>query len=313
MKSLKWPIAYAAQTHEQWLLARQKKEQLIKQHAKTGKGCKDRLTAWVDRIEPILRYSGLLAWGRHQALQLRYQHQCLALPSLPKAFDGYRILQLSDLHIDALPGLEQHLCAFLQGIEVDLCVWTGDYRKRLFADAGSVLTSMQHIMAQVQSKDGHVLVFGNHESSDLLAGFEALGFQVLCNETMQLQRQGQTLLCTGVDDTLDFASAAIEQAVRQTPEQAKLLLTHAPDDWLAGLAVEHAYAAYLCGHTHGGQICLPNGRVVVSRAACSHAMARGLWQRGSMLGYTCSGIGVSRIPVRFFCPPELPVFQLCCV
>jgi predicted MPP superfamily phosphohydrolase len=68
---------------------------------------------------------------------------------------------------------------------------------------------------------------------------------------------------------------------------------------MADHAAAAGYALYLCGHTHGGQICLPGGRIVFSQLVrCRHA-ASGLWHEGNMVGYTTTGLGVSPPTVRF--------------
>jgi predicted MPP superfamily phosphohydrolase len=70
------------------------------------------------------------------------------------------------------------------------------------------------------------------------------------------------------------------------------------------------YALYLCGHTHGGQICLPGGRPLVTHLKrCRHA-ASGLWRQGRMVGYTSRGLGVSDLPMRFNTRGEVVVITL---
>ena len=75
-------------------------------------------------------------------------------------------------------------------------------------------------------------------------------------------------------------------------------------------ADEAGYSLYLCGHTHGGQICLPGGRPLVTHLKrCRHA-ARGLWRQGGMTGYTSCGLGVSDLPVRFNTRGEIVLITL---
>jgi hypothetical protein len=80
--------------------------------------------------------------------------------------------------------------------------------------------------------------------------------------------------------------------------------------------VDEAAAAgvdlYLCGHTHGGQICLPWIGPIIVNANCPRRYARGLWRHRHMQGYTSPGVGTSGVPVRFFCPPEIGVIELRC-
>jgi hypothetical protein len=88
----------------------------------------------------------------------------------------------------------------------------------------------------------------------------------------------------------------------------RIALVHSAE--VADYAHEAGYALYLCGHTHGGQICLPGGRPLVTHLKrCRHA-ARGLWREGSMAGYTSCGLGVSGPPIRFNCRGEAALITL---
>jgi len=79
---------------------------------------------------------------------------------------------------------------------------------------------------------------------------------------------------------------------------------------LADVAAAAGYAFYLAGHTHGGQICLPGGRPIVTQLTrCKHA-AVGLWREAGMTGYTSSGLGVSDPAVRFNSRGEVTIFTL---
>jgi len=79
---------------------------------------------------------------------------------------------------------------------------------------------------------------------------------------------------------------------------------------MADYADEAGYALYLCGHTHGGQICLPGGRsLITSLRRCRHA-ASGLWSQGSMTGYISRGLGVSNPPIRFNTRGEVVLITL---
>src|SRR5947209_5222635 len=65
-----------------------------------------------------------------------------------------------------------------------------------------------------------------------------------------------------------------------------------------------------CGHTHGGQICLPGGIPVLTLAGSPRALARGLWRYRGMVGYTSAGTGTSIVDVRLNCPPEVTLHRL---
>jgi predicted MPP superfamily phosphohydrolase len=66
----------------------------------------------------------------------------------------------------------------------------------------------------------------------------------------------------------------------------------------------------LCGHTHGGQICLPGGIPVLTDCDAPRRMARGAWRHGRLAGYTSAGSGCSIVDARFHCPPEITLHTL---
>ena len=70
-------------------------------------------------------------------------------------------------------------------------------------------------------------------------------------------------------------------------------------------AAQHGIDLYLCGHTHGGQICLPLIAPLLTQANCPRRYTRGAWRYGQVHGYTNTGAGASGVAVRFLCPPKL--------
>jgi predicted MPP superfamily phosphohydrolase len=90
----------------------------------------------------------------------------------------------------------------------------------------------------------------------------------------------------------------------------KVLLVHTPEIFRE--AQECGIDLYLCGHTHGGQICLPLIGPVISHANCPREYTRGVWKYRNLQGYTSTGVGTSGVPVRFLCPPEIGLIELYC-
>ena len=115
----------------------------------------------------------------------------------------------------------------------------------------------------------------------------------------------------GLDDPHYYGCDDLPGALQGVPEETfKVLLVHSPE--LVAEAETHGIGLYLCGHTHGGQICVPFLGPVISGANCSRRYIRGAWRHKRVQGYTSAGVGVSVVPVRFFCPPEIVVIELCC-
>ena len=133
-------------------------------------------------------------------------------------------------------------------------------------------------------------------------------FEVLINRSITLTREDQRVVVTGLDDVHRFFTPHALRAMTEAPEGFRIALVHSAE--VADYAAAAKYALYLSGHTHGGQICLPGGRPIVTRLRrCRHA-GSGTWREGSMVGYTSCGLGVGDVPLRFNCRGEVTVITL---
>lgn len=256
-----------------------------------------------------LRLCGLYEQGRQNSLRPQVVEITLSYPNLPSSFDGFRVLHLSDFHIDGVDGLAETLVPLLVRINPDLCVFTGDYR---FEDRGScaaVYPRMQRVINSISAQDGIYGILGNHDSAEIAYGLEALGIRMLVNENMEIRRGGDSLWLVGVDDPFDYHCADLDAALAGVPANGfKILLAHAPEVYQAAAA--QGVDLYLSGHTHAGQIRLPIVGSIKHNSHCPKEYSHGLWKHGNMRGYTTSGIGCSSVPVRYHCPPEIVIFQL---
>jgi len=254
-----------------------------------------------------LKFTGLYYLGHRNSRQLRVVHNSLQLADLPAAFEGYTILHLSDLHVDMNVQAMEFMVELIKGLQYDLCVLTGDYRGETFGEIDSTLRGMSLIARSINKPAFAVL--GNHDSIRMVPRLEDMGFRFLINESVVLERDQDLLYLAGVDDAHYFRVDNIEKASSNIPHGApSLLLSHTPEIYL-----QAAYAnfnAYLCGHTHGGQICLPGGFPLTLDAKCPRHMGSGSWQYNKMHGYTSVGAGTSIINVRFNCPPEITLHHL---
>ncbi|HYD05474.1 MAG TPA: metallophosphoesterase, partial [Reyranella sp.] len=97
----------------------------------------------------------------------------------------------------------------------------------------------------------------------------------------------------------NFYDPAARRALEERYDGFRIALVHSGE--MADYAAAAGVGLYLCGHTHGGQICLPGGRVVFTQLVrCRHA-ATGVWHEGAMVGHTSPGLGVSPPTLRFNC------------
>jgi predicted MPP superfamily phosphohydrolase len=258
-------------------------------------------------IRTCLRLSGLYGRAQRNARAPRVRHHRILLRDLPAAFDGYRILHLSDLHVDMEIRNTHAIGACVRDLDYDLCVLTGDYRARTFGPIDRVLSGMASICVQLNGPVYGIL--GNHDTLRLVPGLEQLGIRFLLNESVAIERGGESIHLAGVDDAHYYQVHNLDRASAGIPEEAvAILLSHTPEIYRQ--AAHAGFDLMLSGHTHGGQICLPGGVPVVWDARCPRRMASGPWRYGPLVGYTSVGAGTSVVNARLNCPPEVTLHAL---
>lgn len=258
-------------------------------------------------IRGVLRLTGLHGRGRRNALDVRQRHNNVILPQLPIAFDGFRILQISDLHLDMNAQVPHALIERVRVIDYDLCVLTGDFRGKTYGPHEPAVDAMRRVRAFL--KDPVYGVLGNHDTIRMVPGLEAMGIRMLLNESVVIERGGEQIHLAGVDDAHYYRVANIDRAARDIPfEATAILLSHTPEIYRH--AAHADFSLMLSGHTHGGQICLPGGRPIICNARCPRHLCAGAWHYHTMQGYTAVGSGPSIVDVRFNCPPEITLHTL---
>lgn len=255
-----------------------------------------------------LKLTGLYGRGLSNALDIRLRRLELTFHDLPAAFDGFRILQLSDLHVDFLPGTLDAALALLSDVEADLCVLTGDFRKRVSGPYKQILPDIAKLAGGISARHGVYAILGNHDCADMAAAFEGLGITVLVNQTRSIRQGGSTVHVTGTDDVHYYYTAAAKAALEEAPAGFKIALIHSAE--LADMAADSGFHLYLAGHSHAGQVCLPGGIPIITHMNRLRPYATGLWRRGDMIGYSSSGLGVSGLPVRFNTRGEVALITL---
>ena len=256
-----------------------------------------------------LRLSFMLNRGRRNALDIQIVEHAIRLPDLPAAFDGFRILHLSDLHLDGHHDLTTALVERLTGLEFDICVMTGDYRFLTFGPYDVVLEKMERVVKSIEKPVYGIL--GNHDFVETVFPFEDLGITMLLNESAEIIRENATIHIAGVDDPYYYEVTNLEKAAMNIPEEAfSILLCHTPEPYRKAHYLD--FSLMFAGHTHGGQLCLPGGIAVITNSNCPRQYTKGAWQYENLQGYTSRGIGSSGLFVRFNCPPEIIIHTLHC-
>ena len=259
-------------------------------------------------LEIALKLTGQYERGVRNAWDVALREMDLTLPRLPPAFDGFRILHLSDLHLDGMPGLEDTILDRVGGREFDLCVLTGDYRTELHGPIHPTMDRLRALVSGIHTRHGVLGVLGNHDGCHMVAPMEAMGVRMLVNERVEIARGDARIQVIGTDDVHYYFTDQAVHALEEAGPLFTIALIHSPE--LYDLAAQTGVDLYLCGHTHGGQVALPGGRPVITHLSRGRRFYKGLWTYGRMLGVTNTGAGTSGIPVRFFTRGEVLALTL---
>jgi predicted MPP superfamily phosphohydrolase len=256
---------------------------------------------------------------------------------LPSAFQGYRIGFLTDIHLGIwVPQswLIEALAA-LQRRDLDLLILGGDYiyvnASRAWQTAGAIRNSdydslsrpdsaaaiyrdVATIISRSSFPDGIIGVVGNHEHWNYYPLFiktlkDFPSIKILINEEHSISRNGDHLHIFGVDDYVTGIPLPPPPRER-TKNSSRLLISHNPDYIPAILQQRNdPFDFAMCGHTHGGQICLPVlGGLLIQIRDNRFMAGLATVDKGSV--YTSRGLGVVGLPFRFNCPAEITIFEL---
>ncbi|MBF0426941.1 MAG: metallophosphoesterase [Magnetococcales bacterium] len=287
-----------------WRLERERRERVMRSFVDQSGLDRSWIGAGMRRIRAIVQDTAFYRRGIRNALAIRHVVETLTFPNLPAAFDGYELLQVSDPHFGVLPELDAAILQALAGQRCDLCVLTGDFRARFFDAHAHALTNMRQLIQGISARDGFIAILGNHDTAAMVSPLEESGYRVLINEHLTLPRQDAAIRILGLDDPHFFPSEmALSALAMPREEEFGIVLVHTPE--LVAEAARHGFDLYLCGHTHGGQICWPTGRPIITGMRQGSARhGQGLWRHGNMTGRTSNGLGSSAIPARYFNRPE---------
>jgi uncharacterized protein len=233
----------------------------------------------------------------------------MPLPHLAPAFSGYRVVQLSDIHADRWMTTDRiaKIVGQVNQLKPDLVVLTGDFVTHSAEEFSPNLAAL----SQLNPVDKTLAVMGNHDawtnSTIVQSALEAAGVQVLNNQVAALQRKSAQLFIAGVNDVWAKRDR-LDQVLAALPsEGAAILLAHEPD-FAEQSAATGRFDLELSGHSHGGQVKLPFVKRIVPPLAYNYPI--GQYKVGNMIQYTNRGVGMSGLPLRFNCRPEITVFTL---
>lgn len=269
----------------------------------------------------------LMVWPRFFApYRWKFTRHMMAFPNLPKEFEGYRILQLTDFHLGkAKTRFVESVIEKTMQENADLVVITGDW----IHYGRNSLAELPGALKRLRAKDGVIGILGNHDYREyswkhvgkrsarrsihkrLVKILLDHGVTLLRNEQHVVRRGGAALKIVGMDELWAGNHDPVKAFAGVLPEDVCICLQHNPDG-LTGLK-DFPWRWMLCGHSHGGQINLPIlGPMYVPQE--HREWLRGMFEFSDSRGgvktmFVSTGIGHTQ-PFRFRVPPEATMFTL---
>ena len=259
-----------------------------------------------------------LFYGR---LNLETTYHQIRLKRLPKAIEGFRILQLSDIHISAFMSADEirRYVAISNQLKADLVVLTGDFVTWEAAMEGAVVQALSGLKAPF----GIFGCLGNHENltqtgDSITRLFAREKIQILRQAHVAVRTGGESINLIGVDFQSLFGGrydpswppgaylGGIDPLIM--PDTVNILLSHNPNTF--DRAAELGIDLSLAGHTHGGQVNFEFIHPALSPARLITPYVKGWFQKRDAQLYVNRGIGILGVPARFGSPPEITVFEL---
>ncbi len=283
-------------------------------------------TAVVAGAVPFSVFSIGILSGAHDYRVLK---RTISLPDLPKAFDGLRIGQISDIHAGTL----FNKTAVRGGIDMllnekpDVIFFTGDLVNYFMRE----LKEYAGLLSALKAPLGVFSVTGNHDYGDynwwpndqakqeefqkMMTAHQHMGYHLLLNENRILKVDNESLAVIGVENwslKRDKRYGKIDVAVKGTEEiPVKLLLSHDPTHWDAEVRTKHPeIQVTFSGHTHGGQCGIEVGDIKWSPSQYRFKQWADLYKEGNQYLYVNRGFGCLGYPGRMGMPPELTVIEL---
>jgi uncharacterized protein len=261
------------------------------------------------------------------AYDYRVRKKTIIMPNLPKAFDGIRLAQLSDIH----SGSFYNKTAVKGGIDSllmekpDVIFFTGD----LVNNQSSEVKNYVDIFSKVQAPLGVYSTLGNHDYGDyaswsteneksknlqdLIQTHRNMGWDILLDENRYLEVEGEKIGIIGVQNWgVKFAKYGnLETAAQNVEAPVKILLSHDPTHWDAQVRPNHSdIDLTLAGHTHGFQFGLEFGDFRWSPAQYMYKQWADLYQEQNQFLYVNRGFGFLGYPGRVGILPEITIIEL---
>ncbi|MBD1396670.1 metallophosphoesterase [Pontibacter sp. JH31] len=264
------------------------------------------------------------------AYDYRVKRITLRFPDLPEAFDGFKMLQISDLHTGSFTSTEplREAVQLINKQEADLVFFTGD----LVNNVASELVPHMDTLKEIRAKQGVFSVLGNHDYGDyvswesreaksqnlqtLVDAHGKMGWQILMNEHRRIEKDGEHIAILGVENWGNRAGFPKYGDLNKAYSGAenspfKVLLSHDPSHWDGEINKNFPdIDLTLSGHTHGMQFGVNVPGLKWSPVQYVYEQWAGLYKRGKQHLYVNTGLGFIGYPGRVGFLPEITVFEL---
>jgi uncharacterized protein len=242
-----------------------------------------------------------------------------ALINLPPAFDGLRVLQMSDLHHSSMVSRRYLEKCVRMGneLEPDLIFLTGDFitreRERKRTDTvRDYVAPLTEILGELRARISLFAVLGNHDVTvdgrAVAAALEKAGIRVLRNDRIGLGYQGERLPVVGLADYGTEYPNQRRAFAGIAPDEPALIMMHNPD--LFGDGMNHRNGLIFAGHTHGGQVLFPFFGPYYVPSRYGDRFLSGRFQKGNLTMLVNRGLGLIYYPIRINCRPEFSLVTL---
>ncbi len=234
----------------------------------------------------------------------------IPLPHLPPSFEGFTILQLSDVHHGKfVPASYIENCIQrVSHLEPDVIALTGDF---VSGDARYAFPCAE-ILKTLKSKQGIFAIAGNHDYwtdiSTVSKAFHKEGIPLFRNQHTVFRRGGEKILFGGFDDLWGGTPDFFKTFPTRAKKELKIMMAHNPDVFELNFPFDIDFI--MAGHTHGGQVSLPFYGPPIIPSSFGNKYASGFFKRGGMRMYVNRGLGVIFPPVRFRVRPEITLCTL---
>ena len=277
-------------------------------------------------IIPFFTISHGILFGKYN---FRIRKERIKSPKISADFDGFRIVQISDIHIGSFYNSSKEVqegVDLINSLNPDLVVFTGD----LVNNYGREIEGYEEVLGSIKSVYGKYAILGNHDYGDyikwesakhkaenfnqIVNAFDAIGFTLLRNEHLKIKKGASIFNLLGVENwgkppfpQYGDLNKAMEGVSSST---FNILLSHDPSHWDAEVLGKTPIDLTLSGHTHGMQFGVEIGNYQWSPVKLRYPRWGGKYVEQNQMLYVNRGFGFIGFPGRIGMPPEITLFEL---